>query len=475
MSSEKHHTNTFSPDLLQIISDILKGIKRLFIVLILLIILCTGFFVILTQRSYSPLFVSSATFTVYVSDPVQAGISNYNAKTAEQMSKTFPYVISSGALLDLVKEDLGLSYMPCSITTDVSANLFTINVTGSNAQTTYAVLNSVIKNYPQIGEFVVGPTTLTLLDESGVPESPVNPINYKSSVKKGVLTGIILDIAVLLIYAFTRTTIRSKAQIEGLTSVRCLESIPNVRRGKKNRGKPILISDSSLTSSYLESIRTLRIRVNRVMHEQQAQVLLVSSAVPNEGKSTVAVNLAAAEAQHGKRVLLIDCDLRNPSAHKILSMENSKGLSEYLRGSLRMDRLIHATDIENMYIITGGKPASRSSELLSKEAMSALIDKLRGSYDIIILDTPPCAVLADAAEAAKIADAAILVIRQDYASRYAVLDCIQNLADMHLNLIGCVLNCTGTGPLSADRYVYGYGYGYGGYGYGGQYGQRDDS
>ena len=107
--------------------------------------------------------------------------------------------------------------------------------------------------------------------------------------------------------------------------------------------------------------------------------------------------------------------------------------------------------------------------------MSALIDKLRGSYYIIILDTPPCAVLADAAEAAKIADAAILVIRQDYASRYAVLDCIQNLADMHLNLIGCVLNCTGTGPLSADRYVYGYGYGYGGYGYGGQYGQRDDS
>ena len=160
-------------DLGILISDFRRGAKRLLIPGILLLILLSAFFCWRTYRSYTPQYQASASFTVYVTNPLQAEVRTYNTATAEQMQKTFPYILTSGALSSKVMKELGISSMP-KVTASVlsNTNIFTLTVTSGEAQLAYDVLNAVIAYYPSIAEFVVGPTDMYLLDESGLPTAP---------------------------------------------------------------------------------------------------------------------------------------------------------------------------------------------------------------------------------------------------------------------------------------------------------------
>ena len=180
------------------------------------------------------------------------------------------------------------------------------------------------------------------------------------------------------------------------------------------------------------------------------------------------INLAIALANKGKRVLLIDCDLRNPSVAKALQVSDNgtNNLLEYLQGNVNARDILIPTEFSNLTVVCAG-PGEKSdaAELLSQERTARLIQAARNTYDYVLLDTPPCFLLADAAELAGMADCALMVIRQDLATRDQIWDGVQRLTDEDLPLIGSAFNGIRK-TLSAD-YGYGYGYGYGYcYGYG---------
>ena len=173
-------------------------------------------------------------------------------------------------------------------------------------------------------------------------------------------------------------------------------------------------------------------------------------------------------------MLLIDCDLRSPSVARALNRENEVGLSEYLKGETTYQHIIQRSDNQNLFLIFAGRPVSDASELFAKPECRQFLEACRGTFDYIILDTPPAALLADAAEVAELADGAILAIRQNYAPRHKILECAQILSDSKIPIIGCVMNYVAGG--SSGSGYYGYGYGYGGYGYGyGSYGKGKDT
>ena len=153
-------------------------------------------------------------------------------------------------------------------------------------------------------------------------------------------------------------------------------------------------------------------------------------------------------------------------------IENNNHLVDFLKGSVKLKEAIQETKIVGLSVIPGG-PGGRAdyATLMSQGRMAQLIESCRNHYDYVILDTPPCSLLADAAEVAELAECGLMVIRQDYAARDQILDGVQRLSDGKLTMIGCALNNvrkTMTGS-------YGYGYGYGGYGYGygyGSYGKK---
>ena len=190
------------------------------------------------------------------------------------------------------------------------------------------------------------------------------------------------------------------------------------------------------------------------------KVLLVSSATPGEGKTTIAINLAMALAARGKHVLLADCDLRNPSVAGGFGMKNGKGLTEYLKGEASYQEILRQSEQENLYLVLAGQPTANASELLAAPVCREFVEACRKVFDVVILDTPPAALLADASELAVLADGALMTVRQNYASRSQIMEGAQILSDSRLPIIGCVLN------YAALHSPYGgyYGYGYGSYG-----------
>ena len=447
-------------DLFVLLDDFLKEAKKRLALAVVLVLVCSAGMVGYRYMTYSPVYAATVSFTVKVANPMYSGISSYNTKTAEQMAATFPYILTSGVLQERVKEHLGISYLPSvSVSADATSSIITMQVTDSDPQRAYDVLNAVITYYPEIAEFVVGSTVLVLLDESGVPSQPVNTVNLKSPALKGAMTGGLLWAALVAILAMAKDTIHNEEELKRILSTPCISQIPAV---KLTRRAPCpLVHKSRRYPGFAEAIRLLRRRIEKLKEEQGTKVLLVSSAIPGEGKTTVSVNLAISLAKKGSRVLVIDCDLRNPSVAKVLQMSCRNSLMDYLQGKQTVRDILSPTDVENLFVISGGAGVKNYAEQLSQERIARLVQAARNLFDYVILDTPPCSLLADAAEVAKLADCGIMVIRQDYASREQILDGIRRLGDGNLPLIGCAINGVQKSLSGGYGYSYGYGYGYG--------------
>ena len=452
-------------DIYVLLEDFLREARRFWLAGLVLVLLCGAGSVIWARSTYTPSYQASASFTVKVADPLYASISSYNMKTAEQMAKTFPYILTSGVLQNRVKQELGISSMPSvSVSVMPNSSVITLTVRDSDPQRAYDVLNAVIQYYPEIAEFVVGSTVLGLLDESGLPASPSNGLSTRNSLIKGAVVGAGLWCLLVLVFALSKTTIHNEEMLRKTVNLDCFGQVPAVK--VPGRDSCPLLHKGRKKPEFTEAIRAVRMRVERAMDPQGKKVLLVSSAIPGEGKTTVSVNLGMALAKRGKRVLIIDCDLRNPSVARGLKISEKYSVVDYLHGKVTIKDMVMPTDTENLFIIPGGSGKNGEVELLTRERGTMLLQAARKLFDFVILDTPPCSMLADASEVAEMADAGLLVVRQDHASRDQILDGVQRLSESDLPLIGCVLNQTKRPMIrSYGSYGYGYGYGYGNYDY----------
>jgi receptor protein-tyrosine kinase len=455
---------------LVLLEDVFREAKQLFLIGVALVLVFAAALGLSAKSSYRPVYQASASFTVRVVDPVYASVSSYNTKTAEQMARTFPYILTTGLLEDRVKAELEIAYLPSiSVSVMPNSSIITLSVRDTQAQRAYDVLNAVIRHYPQIAEFVVGPTALVLLDESGLPTAPVNSLSLKGSVVKGGILGGGLWFAVVLIMALSKTTIHNEGMLRKRLNIDCFGRIPSVKLPQGE--KCPLLNKGRRKTEFAEAVRSVRLRVERALEAENRKVLLVSSAIPGEGKTTLSVNLGIAMAQRGKRVLIIDCDLRNPSVAKSLKMNCEHSLADYLQGKLTVKDVVCPTETENLFIIPSVADENIDTDQLTSNRGTGMLQAARRLYDLVILDTPPCSMLSDAGEVAGLADAGLLVVRQDYASRDQILDGVQRLGDADLPMIGWVLNHAKHSLSSRDYYGYGYGYS-GGYGYG--YGKKEN-
>lgn len=150
--------------------------------------------------------------------------------------------------------------------------------------------------------------------------------------------------------------------------------------------------------------------------------------------------LAVSMARRGKRVLLIDCDLRNPSVAKVLGVRNEYSMADYLEGKVHIRDMLKPTEVDNLFIFGSQTATGRYGQRQFRDRTAQLIHASRRLFDYVILDTPPCSLLADAAEIADLAECGLMVIRQDFSSRDQILDGIQSLSESKLPLIGCALN-----------------------------------
>lgn len=443
-------------DLLRIIDNMWKGAKRYWYFGVAAVLLLGAFFCVRSYRNYAPVYSANATFTI-TSGTSDLYIGNYaNSQTASQIVKTFPYILKSGILQKKIAEDLNSDYIPGNISTETlgNTNMITIIVNSSDAQAAYDILQSVIKHYPEVAEPIIGEVSMNLLDMTDVPESVSNPPNYKKDALKGMFLGAVFSGVALLLYGFTRRTIHEEEDFKKMLNVDCICSIPQIvfkKRGKEFR-KDISIYNKKISQTFLEAMRMLRARIEKEAKKNNLKVFLVTSAEAGEGKSTIAANIAMALAMRGSKVALVDCDLRSPSVRERLNMETEGvGLCEYLLEETEMEDLLVWNETYQMYVVPGGNPIVNASELMDSPRMLSLLERLKEKVEYIILDTAPVGILTDTTVLAEAADAALFVVKQDYANRSAILEGIEHLAESRIYISGCILN-------GIQNAVGGYGY-----------------
>ncbi len=461
-------------DLVGLLRDFLSSLRRLWPLVLVLTVTMGALFYVRGVRSYSPRYVAEATVSVEMIN----GGSYANRNTAEQMGQIFPHILKSGALSDVIAAKLGVKSVPgtISVTNIKGTNLLTISVTTWSEEMAEKILQAVMDNYPEVAQYVVGQTRLTIVDEGGVSLVTHKKTVVRGSAQRGAIIGLAIGLGLVVLRAAAFRTVRSEEDLRALLNVPCLGTLPvchkKERRSTERDEINILIDTNR--GSYVEAMRLVRTRLERQMEGKK--ILMVTSSVAGEGKSTVAANLAISMALKGKKVILVDCDLRNPSVGRIFDVqEKCPGLVAVLHGKATLDEALVEVKNKNiptgLRLLPGAEKESRLVEILGSEEMRKLLDQLRQEADTVILDTPPSAVLVDAMMLVKHVDGIAYVVMRDYARRRFIFDGVEELSAAGVPIVGCILN---GGRVHSGKYGYygyygryGYGrYGYGGYGYG---------
>ena len=432
-------------NIVSFLNDLLHRLRSFWWIIILLTVAFGAASYYRTSTHYSPSYTAEATVSVEIVN----GGSYANRNTAEQMGVIFPYILTSGALSDVIAADLGTSGVPGSISVSciTGTNLLTISVTGSDPDKVYAVLQSVLKNYPEVAQFVVGQTKLSVIDDSGVPEDTGRTSVLRGSLTRGAAVGFLIGVLLLMVYTVTTRTIRDEDELRALLNVPCLGTLPSYKKKKRkknaNNEVNILNDRNGSNSDYVECMRLIRTRLERQMGDKT--VLMVTSSIPGEGKSTVAGNLAISMARKGKRVILIDCDLRNPTQGKVFGLKGKyPGLVAVLQGKARLeDALYEVTDRGEpigLTLLPGSDHESKLVEILGSDEMKNLLEELKKQADVVILDTPPSAMLVDAMIMVQHVDGVVYVVMSDFAKRSFIYRGMEELTSNGVEVLGCVLN-----------------------------------
>ena len=218
-----------------------------------------------------------------------------------------------------------------------------------------------------------------------------------------------------------------------------------------------LVTYSDPKSAAAEAYRTLRTNLQFSMLDKESNIIAITSCAPGEGKSTIISNLAVSLAQSGKKVLLIDCDLRKPTIHKKFGISNKSGLTSLLLKESTLEETIYKVDIANLGLIPSGPVPPNPSEILGSKKMGKVLEELRAYFDIILLDSPPVLVVSDLHELASTLDGIILVATYGVTEKAAILRAKESILKVGGKVLGVVEN-----KIPEDAKEYGYG-GYGQY------------
>jgi len=284
---------------------------------------------------------------------------------------------------------------------------------------------------------------------SGMPIGPKHSLILLGAL----ILGFILGIVQALLRSFMNDKIQSKKDIEDLTTIPIYGILPML---KTNKIKLEVLKNPK--SPFAESFRSLRTNLQFSHKEKQSNIILISSTISGEGKTTTAANLATIFQMANYRTIVINLDLRKPTLHHYFDADNTHGMSTYLSSKHSMSEIIKSTDYQNLDIITSGPIPPNPSELILSDKLDALLESLKETYEYIIIDSAPLGLVADTMHLMQYADLSLIVVRVNYSKKPFLTDLNTLISQHKLSHIGLVVNDV---CVSSSSYGYGYGYGYG--------------
>jgi len=390
---------------------------------------------------------------------------------------------TAGQHLELLQEALDRQKLEAN---DLAEKLVQYHILEHDAESYKTLYDGLLQKLKEAGITAgLRSSNIRVVDPALVPTSPSRPQKARN-ILLGFLVGLVGGIGLAIFREYLDNTVKSPDDIESLAGLPSLAVVPSLpgsvgeRRGRLSRlaretapqsvsGPRVeLMSYTTPKSQISEAFRALRTSLLLSQAEHPPQVILVTSALPREGKTTAAVNLAVTLAQLGDRTLLIDADLRKPGIRRALNLTIGKeaGLSSYLAGVSSLDELLlpHPT-INNLAAITTGLVPPNPADLLSSHRLRDVIAELRLRFKFIVIDSPPVMAATDAVILSVVTDGVLLVVRSGQTPKEAFTRTCDLLKAVKCRLLGVVLNAVDSSApdyyYSYRYYPYAYGYGYG--------------
>jgi capsular exopolysaccharide synthesis family protein len=387
---------------------------------------------------------------------------NVGDQFATRRVNSYLALLETERLREMILEDTGLELSlgelgrRISGSGDLNTVLLTARVDDPNRDQALTIADSLARQFPQLIATVerplVGEPTVRLDVVSG-PSVSQNAVPTRWILATRALLGLVVAGVIACVRELTDNRLQSIDRALGMAKVPLL-GLVTFDRG---RAQAPLVLDDGLGSVSAEEYRQLRTSLQFVNSDRRAKVMVVTSSVPGEGKSTTAANLAIAIARSGQRVALVDADLRKPVLGKLFGLEQSAGLVDVVRGRAAVDDVLQRWGAFDLSVLTAGGTTSIPSELLGTVATSRLVTDLRARFDTVIIDSPPLVPVTDAAIVSTLADGVVLVVRPSKATKADFQRSLTSLERVHANVLGLV------GSMMPDRtnpYLDGYTYGH---------------
>lgn len=428
----------------------------------------TFFFVTPEYQATTMIYVNNNSFSL--GDVSLNSITSSDISASRGLVKSYIVILKSRETLNLVIDYAGVNRSYGQIKSMISASsvdateIFEVVVTSTDPLEAEKIANAIAHVLPKRITTIIDGTSANIVDSAVRPSAPSSP-NYTKNTMLGFVLGFVLTALLIIIRELMDITIYSEEDISRCCTHPVLAEVPDLENhtrggyygyGAKKRKayeknaakdqKPEIVG-GNISFAASEAYKLLRTKLLfSFADENNCRVIGVSSALTGEGKSLSSVNLAYTTSQLGKRVLLIDCDMRRSSIADKVPIQKAPGLSDYLAGQCHADNLIQFCNIKDdekaFHVIGAGRTPPNPIELLSSERMKKMLGKLRESYDYIILDLPPVGEVSDALAVAKVTDGMLVVVRQNYCDRIALSAAIRQFEFVESRILGVVFNST---------------------------------
>lgn len=448
--------NVQNENLLTIVKCIIKDILQRWILIVAVMIVFGSVFDFMKTVTYVPQYGTSMTATL------SGGEDTFkNIDKVQSYVNTLDYLMNSNNAKSYVKKKMPISKTTYKAEVTLKqANVVKIKVTADTKREAYFSIKYLNDWYRENTERYSFPYNITVLKESKFSTKPVNPNSHiKNFLIGAVGSGFVLS-CLFGLYFFLRDTIKSEEEVENKLDTRLYAKLPfEVKKREDARNKKAILITSLKTSFFFrESINKLRSKVEASSDKHGYKSFMITSAYENEGKSSVAANLALALAKNGRKVVLVDADFNKPAVFKIFDLDGSKSLNKAIEGTSSWSSQI-VSDRSGLDLLPCSQDSLKSEILTNSKKLDEIMKELREEYDFVIVDTCPAYLLNEPMAMNELVDATLFIVRQDYATSDVINETVKRLTYVKDNVLGVVFkNVVSEGNKGTSNYNNRYGY-----------------
>jgi capsular exopolysaccharide synthesis family protein len=415
----------------------------------------------------TPLYTASTQMFVATTQSTNPLDAFQGSQFGQARVTSYAQLVGGEEVATRIVDRLGLDLSPGDVSDLISATAQTetviidVTVTDTSPERAQQIAAALDEEFPAfVAELETpedggpSPVKVTVTDRPDVPTTPSSPDTARN-VALGVLAGLLLGAALAIVRAYMDRTITDAAEASEVAGAPVIGAI--LRDEQLNRTHTI---EGSGSARVAEDYRQLRTNLQFLNVDEPPKVIMVSSALPSEGKTTAVVNLGLALADAGRRVTIVEADLRRPKVTRYLGLVSGVGLTNVLSGTADIEDVAQKHGSGDLHVIAAGPTPPNPGELLSSSQMFSLVDKLRGQNDFVLVDAPPLLPVADSTGLAVYMDGVLLSVRYGSTRKEQLQQSAEMLQRVGARLLGVILNIVPPKVELATAYGYGYSYGY---------------